>query len=68
MKIRAEADDWRPDGPKILSQYNLDAIRKTVEDEGPIIVEHWHYRGARAPDRFIFEDLEDFVAYVKGHS
>jgi hypothetical protein len=68
MKIRAEADDWRPDGRKILSPENLDIIRKTIEDDGPIILEHWHYRGARAPDRFLFEEMDEFIAYVQGHS
>ena len=64
MKIRYEPDEWTPDGHKILSDENLGIIRKTLEDEGPIIVEHWFYRGSRSPDRFVFEDLDDFVEYV----
>jgi len=46
MKVRAEADDWTPNRQKILSPENLAIVRKTLEDEGPIIVEHWFYRGA----------------------
>ena len=67
-KIRPEEDDWRPDGKKILSPENLAVIERTLEDEGPIIVEHWHYYGSRAPDRLICEDLDEFVAYVETKS
>jgi len=42
MKVRCEADEWSPDGRKILSANNLEIIRKTLEDEGTIILEHWH--------------------------
>jgi len=66
MKIRYEPDEWTPDGKKILSAENLEIIRKTLEDEGPIIVEHRFYRGSRSPDRFVFEDVDDFVEYVNG--
>src|SRR5215207_3012888 len=66
MKVRVEADEWSPDGRKILSEENLATIRKTLEDEGPIILEHWHYYGSRSPDRIIFDDLDDFMEYVRG--
>ncbi len=66
MKVRVEADEWSPDGRKILSPENLEVIRKTLEDEGPIIVEHWHYYGSRSPDRFVFDDLDDFMDYMQG--
>ncbi len=68
MRIRPEKDDWRPDGRKILSSENLEIIRKTLDDEGPIIVEHWYYYGSQAPDRFVFEDLDEFVSYVQNSS
>ena len=67
-RIRPESDDWRPDGKKILSAENLAVIERTLEDHGPIIVEHWHYRGARAPDRIIFDDIDEFIAYVETKS
>jgi hypothetical protein len=66
MKARCEADEWSPDGRKILSAENLEAIRKTLEDEGPIIVEHWHYHGSRSPDRLVFDGLDEFIEYVQG--
>jgi hypothetical protein len=56
MKVRCEADEWTTDGRKILSAENLEVIRRTLEDEGPIILEHWHYYGASPPDRLIFDD------------
>jgi hypothetical protein len=68
MKVRIETDEWTSDGRKILSPENLAAIRDALENEGPIIVEHWFYYGSRAPDRFIFEDLDDFVEHVKTQS
>lgn len=68
MKVRIEADEWLPDGPKVFSAENLETIRKTLEDEGPIILEHWHYYGARAPGRFVFDDFDDFMEYVKGRA
>lgn len=68
MKVRCEADEWAPDGRKILSTENLEIIRKTLEDEGPIILEHKYYRGSRSPDRFIFDDFEDFIEYVQSKS
>ncbi|MEZ5427749.1 MAG: hypothetical protein R2747_15880 [Pyrinomonadaceae bacterium] len=35
MNVRYEPDEWTIDGPKILSEENLEIIRKTIEDEGP---------------------------------
>jgi hypothetical protein len=68
MKVRVEADEWSPDGPKILSAENLESIRKTLEGEGPIILEHWHYNGSRSPDRFVFDVFDDFIEYVQGRA
>ena len=68
MKVRIETDEWTSDGRKILSPENLAAIRDALENEGPIIVEHWFYYGSRAPDRFIFEALDDFVEHVQTQS
>jgi hypothetical protein len=36
MKVRAEVDDWRADGPKILSPQNLEIIRNTLENEAQL--------------------------------
>ena len=61
---RVEADEWTTEGRKITSEENLEIIRKTFEDEGPIIVEHRFYRGSSAPDRMLFEYFDDFMAYL----
>ena len=62
---RAEQDDWRSDGSKIVSFENLAAIRDVIENRGCIIVEHWLYRGASAPVRKIFDDFDEFLNYIK---
>jgi len=62
----SEADGWTSAGRKINSQENLDLVRHTLENEGPVLVEHWHYRGSRAPTRLIFEDYEEFATYLNG--
>ncbi len=61
---RVEADEWTTEGRKITSDENLEIIRKTLEEEGPVIVEHRFYRGSSSPDRLIFEDFEDLMAYL----
>ncbi|MCM3873798.1 MAG: hypothetical protein ND895_24180 [Pyrinomonadaceae bacterium] len=65
---RAEQDDWQPNGRKIASAQNLNAIRDVLENRGSIIVEHWLYRGASAPERKVFDDFEDFLDYLKAHT
>jgi hypothetical protein len=62
---RADQDDWRSDGRKIVSASNLEAIRDVLEKRGCIIVEHWLYRGASAPNRKVFDDFEEFLDYLK---
>ena len=66
MRIRFfhEKDQWTTEGPKINSPENLERIRACLEDEGPIIVIHHLYRGASAPDRLLFNDYDDFLAYL----
>ena len=61
---RSEADGWSDTGAKISAPANLDAIRKEL-DRGPLIVEHWHYRGASAPTRGVFEEYDAFISYLQ---
>jgi hypothetical protein len=63
-RFRNEADDWNPEGSKITSPEKLQAIKDTLENKGPVIVEHWHYRGGSAPDRLIFEDFDGFLEWL----
>jgi hypothetical protein len=67
-RFRSDEDGWSADGRKITSPETLDAIRRCLGDEGPIIVEHWFYRGSCAPDRAVFSDIEEFLAYLDAHA
>lgn len=67
-RFRCDDDDWRPDGRKITDAENLEAIRTVLTSEGPIILEHWFYRGSCAPDRFIFDDFDELVTYLSDHT
>ncbi len=63
-RFRSDADGWSADGRKITSADNLNSIRGCLENEGPIIVEHWFYRGSSAPDRIVFDNFESFEKYL----
>jgi hypothetical protein len=60
----SEADEWTTDGSKITAQDKLEAIRRTLEEHGPVILEHWFYRGSCAPDRFVFNDFDQLMAHL----
>ena len=66
MRIRFfhEADEWTTEGSKITAPATLEAIRKTLEDHGPVILEHWYYRGSCAPDRLVFDDFDRLAEYL----
>ena len=66
MKVRfyAEEDNWNPDGSKITEPAKLEAIRHTLENKGPILVEHWFYRGSSAPEHLVFEDFDEFKTWL----
>lgn len=63
MAVRAEVDGWGFTAPNILSPERLSLIRETMEVSS-IIVEHWFYRGARSPDRSVFDDYDEFENYL----
>jgi hypothetical protein len=67
-RFRSEADNWSANGSKITEPAKLEAIRRTLNDEGPIIVEHWFYHGATAPERLIFEDFDEFETWLNEHT
>jgi hypothetical protein len=63
---RSEEDEWLK-GISILSVEVLEQIKDELE-YSPIIVEHWHYRGSRAPSRIIIDDYDDFVEYITNNA
>ena len=60
-----EGDEWSTSGPTNFLSPDVLARIKSELERGPVIVEHWHYRGSRAPDRLVFEDFEDVVEYAQ---
>jgi hypothetical protein len=66
MRIRDkyEPDDWTPNGPNILTPSTLDLIRVTIDTRGPVLITHWLYRGASAPNYCVFDDFEAFKTYL----
>ena len=63
-KSRNESDEWSNGGPAITDNEPIDAVERALHN-GPIIVEHWHYRGGAAPARHVFEDWESFERFLR---
>ena len=64
---RYEPDNWIVDGSKILAEDSVQKINAAVA-LGPIIVQHWFYRGASSPRVFVFDDFEEFEDHLKDHA
>lgn len=60
---RYEPDNWTNAGFKITSVEGISAIANAL-NKGPIIVQHWFYRGASSPYVLAMETLVDFTEYV----
>lgn len=65
---RAEVDEWTIEGEKISDPEKLEVIRKVLEDEGPVLLEHRFLRGGRGPDLMVFEDLESMTEYLSEYA
>ncbi|MHC5537357.1 hypothetical protein ACYOEI_03870 [Singulisphaera rosea] len=63
-RFRSEDDGWTAEGRKIITPEVLAKIRQCLEDQGPVIVEHWFYRGSCAPDRLVIDDYDALVEYL----
>jgi hypothetical protein len=61
----SDGNEWTADGSNILAPDALAAIRHVLENVGPVIVEHWFYYGGRSPDRLVFEDFDELLAYLR---
>ena len=65
---RYPPDDWTIEGSRITDPDKVEAIRSELETKGPVIVKHWHYRGACGPSHFVFEDIDDYLTYMNTHA
>jgi hypothetical protein len=63
MTVRIDSDRWVP-GPSILDTQTVAALSSAIETTA-LIVEHRFYRGSRAPDRLVFDDGDDLLAYLR---
>lgn len=63
-RFKSEADRWSAGGAKITSSENLAVIRETLEKWGPVIVEHWFYRGGSGPRHLVFDEFDQFMSYL----
>ena len=63
-----DAGEWSAEGRNILSPDRLAAIRRVLEEVGPVIVEHWSYYGSCSPDRRVFEDYDEFLEYLQANA
>lgn len=61
---RYKPDNWTSAGFKITSQAGMEAIQSAL-NRGPIIIQHWFYRGASSPFVLAMEVMDEFVTYVK---
>lgn len=61
---RYEPDHWTAAGFKITSQEGMEAIQGAL-DKGPIIIQHWFYRGASSPFVLAVEVMDEFIKYVE---
>lgn len=59
---RSDLDDWAP-GTHVLNPQRISSLKAVLEST-PVILEHWFYRGSRAPARLIFDDYDDLHGYV----
>ena len=64
---RYEADNWTQEGAKVLSEESVAKIKAALS-RGPIIVQHWFYRGASCPRIFGFDDFEEFENHLNEHA
>jgi len=59
-----EQDVWSATGLKITSSENLERIKTVLDNDAAVVVEHWFYRRSSSPERYVFDDFEDFMTYL----
>jgi len=61
-------DGWSRDGERITDTAHLDRVRSAFAAFRILVIKHWHYRGARAPNHVVVEDFDEFLDYLKEHA
>jgi hypothetical protein len=65
---RVEAHKSSLEGEKITSPEKLAAIKLVLEKDGPVVLEHKFFRGARSPHVAVFDDYEELMDYLVEHA
>ncbi len=63
-----EPDGWAKSGEIITETSKLDLVRNMLSNYKILVIQHWHYRGAQAPNYVIVEDIEEFMDYLSGNA
>lgn len=61
---KLDADQWTRDGQKIGDPAVFGLISTALSQGSILLVEHWHYRGARAPDRVVVTDVDELLTHL----
>lgn len=57
-------DKWSTKGANIRSAELLGKIQTVLDKGDPVLVRHWFYFGARAPEHKAFDSYDDFIAWL----
>lgn len=61
-------DEWTEQGSRVTDEGFLDAIRRTIEEESSVIIEHRFYRGGRSPHRFVCDQFAALLEYINSET
>lgn len=60
----SEADGWGAGGRR-LTETDLKLVQAVLEREGPVLLKHWFYGGASAPECHLFGEIGPLREYLK---
>jgi|SRR5262245_12491413 len=58
-------NEWTIDEELTIEQTRLGELRRILEHESALIVEHRFFKGGRAPQRFVCDDPDALTEYVR---
>jgi hypothetical protein len=61
-------DDWNTEGARITDPAVVARLRKILEDESPLIVEHRFYLGASSPHWFVLTNGDELEEYLRSRT